>query len=305
MNYPDKIIDAHHHLWNPIGRSPEIGYVWLSKIGALKPFGDPTPIQRDYLLEEFLAESAVPLIGSVHVQADGAIPDPIAETAFIHSLSEQSRFPISIVGFVDLAHESAETTILRHKQHKSVTGIRQILSRLEESPKLSFAPEDYLKNPTWRENFNLLKEHNLSFDLQIYPEQMHDSAKFLSNHPEISVIIDHAGCPYDESKIGFENWKSGMIELSELKNISTKISGLGMFDLHPSGKRNAKPYLELILEYFGKERVMFGSNFPVDKLMSSYDNCIENITRLLPTDMTGKLWQSAIFHDNAKRIYKL
>ena len=83
------IIDSHHHLWAPQTDPGNVGYVWLRDIGAPKPFGDPTPIQRDYLIEEFLAEAAPErLAGSVHLQCDPKIPDPVAETAFIQRISE-------------------------------------------------------------------------------------------------------------------------------------------------------------------------------------------------------------------------
>lgn len=304
MAHPEKIIDSHHHLWNPLSEEPNVGYVWLKNIGALKPFGDPTPIQRDYLLEEFSRETKVPLVGSIHVQADGAIFDPVAETSFICSISEEYNFPISVVGFVDLTQQNAETVITRHTAYNSVVGTRQILSRLDDNAALSFAPEHYLNNPTWRENFALLNEHNLSFDAQLYPEQMIDAAEFFAKHSNIEVIIDHAGSPYDPSENGFENWKSGMNALAQLGNVSAKISGLGMFNLHKQGSRNSVPYIETILDLFGQKRTLFGSNFPVDKLMTTYDDCLDEIIKCFPSDKTGNEWIKSIFHDNAKRIYK-
>ena len=121
---------------------PDIGYVWLKNIGAMKPFGDPTPIQRDYLLDEFLGE--MPQIkGSVHLQCDGAIPDPVTETAFIQSLCDTANRPVRIVGFVDLASETAEETILRHKQHKGFVGIRHILSRADAKPAYALLVEHF------------------------------------------------------------------------------------------------------------------------------------------------------------------
>ena len=69
---PHGYIDAHHHVWAPESRGDEIGYGWLREIGAPKPFGDPTQIQRDYLIEEFLAEASVAQLAPVHEQTDGA-----------------------------------------------------------------------------------------------------------------------------------------------------------------------------------------------------------------------------------------
>ena len=77
---PAPFIDAHHHLWEPY----TLEYGWLRDIGSPKPFGDPTPIQRDYTKEEFWTEAAAcGLVASVHVQADGALPDPVSESRWI------------------------------------------------------------------------------------------------------------------------------------------------------------------------------------------------------------------------------
>ena len=86
-----KIIDAHHHLWAPQTPALDVGYVWLKDIGAPKPFGDPTPIQRDYLLDEFLSEATPDrLAGSVHLQCDPKIPDPVAETARVRGFGRKA-----------------------------------------------------------------------------------------------------------------------------------------------------------------------------------------------------------------------
>ena len=298
-NAPMPLIDAHHHLWNPVSNTPDIGYVWLKKIGAMKPFGDPTPIQRDYLLDEFLAETsaATHLEGSVHVPADGAISDPVAETKWIQSISDATGFPIALVGFVDLMRDDAEETILRHKESSNFVGIRQILSRLDDRPEISFAPEHHLRDPHWQNNFALCEAHDLSFDLQCYPEQMVEIAGFLADFPNVPVIIDHAGSPHDQSPEGLAFWADALRHMAKLPNVSCKISGLGMFDRDWT---KAEQIVGALYDVFSAERLMFGSNFPVDKLMRSYDDCLASVKTHLP-----KQSHSAIFHDNAKRLYKL
>ena len=162
-----------------------------------------------------------------------------------------------------------------------------------------------MQNEIWKENFKLLQEFDLSFDLQLYPEQMLEAAEFLAKHPKTQIIIDHAGSPYDPSMAGLEKWKEGMAHLSTLPNVSAKISGLGMFDLHANAKREAGVYINWILEKFGRSRTLYGSNFPVDKLMSTYDDTIETIVKHLPAGGAGEALSHSIFFENAKRIYKL
>jgi predicted TIM-barrel fold metal-dependent hydrolase len=109
-----KFIDAHHHLWD----LHALDYVWLKNIGAPKPFGDPTPIQKDYRLEEYLLDVRMAddceLVGSVHVQADGAISDPVAETRWLQTIADKSGLPSAIVGFVNLLDEGTERTLKGH-----------------------------------------------------------------------------------------------------------------------------------------------------------------------------------------------
>jgi predicted TIM-barrel fold metal-dependent hydrolase len=148
------LIDAHHHHWAPDSDPGRVGYVWLRDIGAMKPFGDPTPIQRDYLTGEFLAEAAPRrLSGSVHVQTDPRLPDPVAETAFIQGISDGAGHPIMIVGFVDLAGARAADQIERHMAYPNFRGVRQIISYLPDRPEISFAATNLLDDPTWRAKF--------------------------------------------------------------------------------------------------------------------------------------------------------
>ena len=302
-NFPAKIIDSHHHLWTPEQFDPDIGYKWLRDIGSPKPFGDPTPIQRDYLLEEFRSEQDIAeLAGSVHLQCDPGLPDPVAETRFIQSLSDDSGFKIAIVGFVDLSRHDAPTVIEQHLERQHFVGVRQILSKLDDRPEISFAPKHFLEDQVWRENYATLKDYNLSFDLQIYPEQMGQAAEFLSEHPETPVIIDHAGSPHDQSAEGMKTWQEGLAHLASLPNTSIKLAGFGMFDVNWNSD-TIKPMVETILDLYGVNRVMFGSNFPVDKLMATYLHSIQSVTEAL-----GPLGVSdinAIYHDNAKRIYRM
>lgn len=300
MPLPTQIIDAHHHLWNPETNSPNIGYVWLKNIGAMKPFGDPTPIQRDYLLEEFRSESPK-IIGSVHLQCDGAIADPIAETAFIQTLCDAAQHPIKIVGFVDLAKDNAEATLQAHKVYRGFTGVRHILSRLDDKPALCFAGEHFLNNTQWRTNFALLAKHDLSFDAQLYPEQMYDAAAFFAQHPEIPIIIDHAGSPYDQTAHGLEIWKEGINALAALPQCAIKLCGFGMFDQNWH-QESIRSMVEHIIKTFGIKRIMFGSNFPVDKLMRSYQDCVEDISAMITP--LGDDTLKAVFSENAQRIYR-
>lgn len=293
-----RIIDAHHHLWAPVSDPAGLGYVWLKDIGAMKPFGDPTPIQRDYLLEEFLAEPAPQtLVGSVHVQCDPKLPDPVAETAFIQGLSDVSNHPIMIVGFADLTAGDFAQVLARHQAYSNLRGIRQIISYLPDRPEISFAPRNLLDDLIWQGNFASMAGQGLSFDLQLYPEQMEQAADFLAQHADIPVVIDHLGSPYDVTGLGILTWQKGMRALADLPHVSVKLGGYAMSfgsDLGAVPSRLTREALAM----FGPERTLFSSNFPVDRLHLKYPDLLAFITNI-----AGK-HADAILHDNAARFYR-
>jgi predicted TIM-barrel fold metal-dependent hydrolase len=294
-----KIIDAHHHLWAPQTPALDIGYGWLKDIGAMKPFGDPTAIQRDYLIGEFLAELAPDrLLGSVHVQADPKIPDPVKETAFVQKMSDDSGHPIMMAAYVDLASRGCANQIAGHKAYKNMRGIRQILSYLPDRPELSFAATNLLDDPVWRENFATLAEHSLSFDLMLYPEQMQQAAAFLAEHPGVPVVVNHLGSPYDKSDAGLAQWREGMAALAQLGHVKAKLSGYAMYFLDDLSGVPQKVTAD-ILALFGADRVMFGSNFPVDKLHLTYRQVFDFVR-----SEAGQEAEQAVFYDNVRRFYR-
>jgi len=301
-----QIIDAHHHLWCPVIDTAGIEYVWLKNIGAMKPFGDPTAIQRDYLPKEFAAESKKhELIASIHLQADGAIPDPVKESQWLEYLGTvDPKLPSAHIGFVDLTLDNAEATLERYFELPGFRGVRQILSRLDNRPNMSFAGEHFLRNPLWRQQYHLLAKQNLSFDLQLYPEQMMEAAAFFSQHPDVPVIIDHAGSPYNQSIKGLVTLKYGLQALAKLPHCHIKLCGFGMFDPDWSAD-SIDPIFEIILEAFGSKRMLFGSNYPVDKLMKGYDHLVDELLVCCVRHDLGQDDQNKIFSGNARDFYRL
>ena len=215
------------------------------------------------------------LVGSAHIQVDGALADPISETRWLSKLSK-SGIPSVIVGFVDLTKEDAELVLKNHLSFVEFRGVRQIIGFLEHRPDLSFTKEHLLRNISWRENFALLSKYNLSFDLQLYPEQMKEAAEFLVGFPKVPIVIDHAGSPYDQTDHGLRLWREGLSALAKLPKIHIKLSGFGMYDSDWSSESSLLLF-QTILELFGPHRIMWGSNFPVDSLMSPYSFCVKQM----------------------------
>lgn len=292
------LVDTHHHLW----QLDALEYGWLRDRGTAKPFGDPTPIQRDYLIAEYLKDCAsMGVCKSVHVQADGGLPDPVLETAWLQAIADRWGFPHAIVGFADLRQRSVAQTLARHCCHANVRGIRQILSR-HPDPRRSFTQQDLLADTQWRRGFSLLKDFGLSFELQLYPHQMAEAARFLAGQPDVAVVVSHAGSPWDRSPEGLRAWKASLAHLAALEQVEIKISGIGMFDpgLEKGGVRWN---IDTILELFGSHRVMLGSNFPVDSLYAGYEAVMDLYQQQLSGLSASE--QDDIWCRNAERFYRI
>lgn len=256
-------IDAHHHLWD----LEACNYPWLMARGVKRFFGDPTPIQKNYLPADFLSESRrhVPE-KSVHIQVGVAARDEVRETAWLQA---QSPVPNAIVAATDLSAPDLAARLEQHQAHDKLRGVRQILGRHAEEDK-KHGSDALLDNPDFIAGLRLLARQNLSFDLQMIPPQMPRVIAALRQVPELSVALCHAGSPWDQSTDGLAGWRAGLRELAALPRISCKVSGLGMFNPGWSVD-DLRPIVLDVIEAFGPTRVMFGSNFPVDKLYNSYD----------------------------------
>jgi predicted TIM-barrel fold metal-dependent hydrolase len=128
---------------------------------------------------------------------------------------------------------------------------------------------DLITDPGWLKGFSHLSSLGLSFDLQIFPDQLDQAAKLAANHPDTTIILDHAGMPIHRDLRSLRDWRTGMQKLAKHPNVVTKISALGTND-HSWTTASIRPIILDTIDVFGPHRTMFGSNFPVDSLYSSF-----------------------------------
>ena len=288
-----EFVDAHHHLWD----LEAVHYPWLMARGERRFFGDPTPIQKNYLLDDFLGEPGeYTPVASVHIQV-GA-DDGMAETAWLHA---QGSKPEAVVAFVDLAASDMEATLSAQRSHNRVRGIRQIVGRHEEEDS-KHGSDSLLTDSRWRAGLKTLEVTGLSFDLQMIPPQMPAVLDAIDSVPDLPVALCHAGSPWDQSPEGLARWRDGLIAFAERPNTVCKISGLGMFNPDWSVD-DLKPIVHTVIDVFSPARVMFGSNFPVDKLYRSYADYWDAYDSL--TGEFNVAERQAMFADNARRFYRM
>lgn len=287
-------IDAHHHLWD----LDAVHYPWLMAKGVERFFGDPSPIQRNYLLDEFRAEaSAEGFAASVHIQVGAE--NGWDEAAWVQEVADATPdWPLAQVVFCDLTAEDLAAQLDAFQSLPTVRGLRQIVGRAPGEDART-GTNELLGNPSFAAGLREAGRRGLSFDLQLIPELMEKTARVLDTSPDTKVALCHAGSPHDRSPEGLAQWSKSLRNLSELPNVYCKLSGLGMF-AHTWNVEDFRPIVETVIEQFGPERVMFGSNFPVDKLYSDYAKLAAAYRLLVPEEM-----HVAVFRSNAAKFYSL
>ena len=298
-----QIVDAHHHLWDLNNKHTK--YSWLMVEEGEAFFGDYAAIRKSYLLEDYLEDSKNQnIIKSVHVQAEHDDDKPVNETAWLQNLTDthSSNLPSAIVAYADFSKNNISEVLDAHQEYKNTRGIRQILSYNKEEPKYSHAPEDFMKNSIWIENFKNIRNRNLSFDIQIYKHQMQDAVDLATKYDDILFILNHTGEPCYQTEEYIHSWEENMKKLASCENIVAKISGLGMFD--PQWTIDStRIFVEKTIQIFGIDRCMFASNFPVDKIFNTFDkywNSFKEITKDY-SENDKKL----LFSSNAEKYYRI
>jgi predicted TIM-barrel fold metal-dependent hydrolase len=262
-------------------------------------------LRENYLVSDFLRDAeGLQLSKSVHVQANFDPTRPLGETEWLDAIAREpaSRgFPHAIVAFANFGDANVAALLEAHSRFPRVRGIRQVLNR-HANPVLNRAEHDWLSVPEWRDRIGLLRRHDFSFDVQVYYPQMADVAMLARRYHDIQFVLDHAGMPTERDETSMGRWRAAMRALAECPNVSVKLSGWGMTDLHWSVE-SVRPLLLDVIECFGTERAMLGSNFPIDRLMSDYHrlwNAYDSMTIDFSQDE-----RRAMFHDNAQRIYRI
>jgi predicted TIM-barrel fold metal-dependent hydrolase len=288
------MIDAHHHLWD----LSAVHYPWLEATGVTRFFGDPTPIQRDYLVDEFSRDAgAEGFTGSVHIQVGAA--DGLAEAKWVQHIAEENPdWPLAQVVFCDLASPDLSTQLDAFEALSTVRGVRQIIGRAPGEDAAT-GTNDLLQSPAFLAGLTEVGRRGLSFDLQLIPELMAATANILEAAPDTKVALCHAGSPHDRSSQGLDSWAQNLRHLSTLPQVVCKLSGLGMFD-HRWTNQTIAPFIDTCLDQFGPERCMFGSNFPVDSLYSDYATLAAAHRQIVPETS-----HAAIFGGTAATFYNL
>jgi len=277
-----KIIDTHQHLWD----LDLFTYSWIDDIPALrKSFG-----MGDYLE----ASKGLGIAKTVHLEADVDEAYMLGETRHILALAEQDNSLEGVVacarpetaGFGDYLDQIAGLPKLK--------GVRRVLHT---------QPDEIGDSPLFAENVRLLDAYGLSFDICVRARQLPIAIRLIGNCPKVSFILDHCGNPQVKEQV-FEPWRQHILEVSKFPNVVCKVSGiLANADLESWTLEDLRPYVDHVIECFGWDRVMFGSDWPVCTLAASLRKWVETLKLL--TQEAGEENQQKLFYQNAARVYRL
>lgn len=295
--YDGPVIDAHHHVWD-LDRNL---YPWLAPEGQVAHrYGDYSAIKHNYLAGDFLADVAGTRVeASVYMEAEWDPADPSGESEYIRELNAATGVPGAMaaqawlnapdIGEVLDAH--AATGIVRSVRHKP--GGPASLAAVGRERTL-------MSDDGWRAGYALLEAHGLHFELQTPWWNLAEAVELARDFPSTTLVINHSGVILDRAPETISGWRNAIEAAAALPNVVIKASGLCVEGLPWTVDLNRDVVLTMI-ETFGAQRVMFGSNFPVDGMFTSYGELLDGyleITRgLTPAE------QRAFFYDTAARIY--
>ena len=274
-----KIIDTHQHFWNYDPKTHD----WINE--------EMKVIRKDFLpadLAPILKENNVD--GCIAVQAD----QTDAETQILIREANQNSFIKGVVGWVDLNSNEIEAALASYTDTKVLKGFRHILQA---------EPKGFMLAPSFKKGIDALAKYNYTYDLLIYASQLKEAKEFISNHKEQPIVIDHLAKP--NIKEGeWESWKKDINEIAQYRNVYCKISGMATEANWNSWTLDTlKPYIDSAVEAFGTDRIMFGSDWPVCLLASSYSKWLETLQNYFNTFSIDE--QASFFANNAIKFYKL
>lgn len=298
---PSAIVDSHHHLWD----LSRINYPWLGAAYDASKFilSEYYLLCRNYLPQDFRESWAgMPVVASVHVEAECERRQALAETQWVHEQAARSGVPNAVVAYADLLAPDADERLAEQAAHRLVRSIRF-------KPVTSRRPEDSvaaqpgsLHDPRWPEALALLAKHDLAWDLRVPFWHLEEAAAVLRDAPAISVVLQHTGLPWDRSDAGLATWRRGMEALAALPNVHVRLSELGLRD-RPWRLEDNLPVIRDAVSIFGWQRAMFGSNFPVAGLRISYPALVRAMAEALAhLDDPAR---HAIWCENALAFYRM
>lgn len=274
------IIDSHQHFWH----YEPAKHAWIDDaIAVIRKDFEPSDLAKVY------KENGVD--GCVAVQAD----QTIAETDFLLKLSDEHDFIKGVVGWIDLRGANLQNQLEVYQSKQKLKGFRHVVQGESD--------HNFLLRSNFLSGISLLEKYNYTYDILIFPHQLGATLEFVKQFPNQKFVIDHIAKPYIKDGF-FDGWAILMKEIAKYENVYCKVSGMiTEADYNLWTPEQIEPYMQLVLEAFGPERLLFGSDWPVCLVAGNYQQ-----VKSLVTDFISKLSESEqkqIMGVNAMNFYNL
>jgi L-fuconolactonase len=274
-------IDAHQHFWQR-GRFQD---AWLDR-------PEHRPISGSFLPEDLaplLKETGIQKSVFVQTQHD------VEENRWALGLAKRHEWIAGIVGWVDLASPRCEEQVLEFRAQPKFVGVRHIT---QDEP-----DDDFTVRPAVLGGLRVLEKHGVPFDLLFYVKHLRHAATLATKFPDLKMVVDHLAKPRIKDH-SMEGWRDPLVAAAKFPNVFCKLSGM-VTEADWRGWRAAdlKPYVQLALEHFGPDRLMFGSDWPVCILAAPYGSVVGALKEALGPISTAE--HEKIFGGTANRFYGL
>ncbi len=272
-------VDTHVHFW----KYNKVRDAWITN--------EMKTLQQDYLpqtIAQTLKRNDID--GCVAVQADQSE----VETLFLMELSKTHDIIKGVVGWVDLQNENIEDRLRYFSQYPVIKGWRHVVQG---------EPGDFLLRKDFQRGVSALQPHGYTYDVLIYYHQLMPALEFISQFPDQKFVIDHCAKP-DIAHKKIDEWKLGMQEIAKHPNTYCKLSGLfteAKWKEWSAG--DFYPYLDVVFEAFGTDRLMFGSDWPVMLLSGIYVQWKSLLEKYM--ENFGEEDRMKVFGDNAVEFYRI
>ena len=273
-------IDAHQHFWqfDPVRDS------WITDEMAV--------IQKDFLpehLQPVLQKNGFD--GCVLVQTDQSE----VGNHFMLQLADENSFIKGIVGWIDLQAENKEERLAYYKQFNSIKGFRHVLQGEQDRA--------LMLRPAFMQGITALQKFDFTYDILIFPDQLKYASELVASFPDQKFVLDHIAKPYIKEK-KLDGWREDIIALAQYRNVYCKISGMVTEANWKSWtKDDFVPYLDVVVNAFGINRIMYGSDWPVCLVAASYEEVLGIVQDYFSS--FSKEEQQLFYGDNAKMFYNL
>ena len=275
-----KIIDTHQHLWD----TENLEYPWLEGFDLLA---------KRYTAQDYReAIGDLNVIKSVHVEGDPAETDVVKEVEWLTEIAEADGMIGAIAAAAPLEKSNAEAILEQLIGFGRVVGVRRMAWH-HPDPQFYASPE--LIN-----GVKLLTKFDLSFELCANSMQLPAAIELVKATPDVRHALNHCGGP-DIKGGQFEPWATHIRELASFENVHCKVSGIVTTASENWTRAELKPYIRHLIEAFGYERLMFGSDWPVCTLAATYQEWVDAL--LWAVEDASDAEKSRLFYENASEFY--